>query len=121
MVLALMLIGVVVLAASIWAWRRNRKLVILEMPPLLRVFWRWRWVIGIALGISSYFLRYSLDGTTDRYMVHGVPFMSYAFDQRGHDYIGPLTMPALVLNFVTWAMLPQLILWAFTFRKSNRS
>lgn len=120
MVLALMLTGVVVLAASIWAWRKNRKVVVNEMPSLWRAFWRLRWVIGVALGIGSYFLRYPLDGTTDRYMVYGVPFMSYAFDQRGHDYVGPSTMPALALNFVTWAMLPQLVLWAFTLRKRNR-
>jgi hypothetical protein len=119
MVLALMLIGVAVLAASIWAWRKNMKVVVAEMPPLWRGLWRWRWVIGIALGIAGCFLRYPLDGDTDRYTVYGVPFMSYAFDQRGHDYVGPLTMPALLLNFVTWAMLPQLAFWAFTLRKPS--
>jgi hypothetical protein len=119
MVLALMVIGVVVLATSIWAWRKNRKVVVANMPPLWRAFWRWRWVIGVALGVGSYFLRYPLDGTTDRYMVHGVPFMSYAFDQRGHDYVGLLTMPALLLNFVTWAMLPQLVFWAFTLHRPS--
>ena len=114
MVLALALIGVAMLSASIWAWRKNKKVVVADMPPLWRAFWRWRWVVGIALGVSSYFLRYPLEGTTDRYIVHGVPFMSYAFDQRGLDYVGPLTMLALVLNFITWVMLPQFVLWVPT-------
>jgi hypothetical protein len=87
MVLTFMLIGIAVLAASIWARRKNKKVIVSD--------------IGIALGIGRYFLRYPLDGTADRYTIHGVPFMSYAFDQRGHDYVGPLMLPALVLNFVT--------------------
>jgi len=84
------------------------------MPRSWRVLWRLRWVIGIALGFGSYFLRYPLEGGKDLYTVYGIPFVSYAFDSKGHDYVGPLTIPAVALNFVTWALLPQLFLWAFS-------
>jgi len=121
MVAVLTLIGIGVLGASIWAWRRNRQLTVSAMPALWRSVWRWRWLIGLALGVGSYFLRYPLEGGGDRYTVYGVPFMSYAFDQRGHDYVGPLTVPALILNFVTWAVLPQLLLWVFGGRQAKRT
>jgi hypothetical protein len=121
MVLALMLVGVALLGASIWAWRKNRRLTISAMPPLWRSVWRWRWLVGVALGVGSCFLRYPLEGGGDRYMVYGVPFMSFAFDQRGHDYVSPLTVPALMLNFVTWAMLPQLLLWVFGGRQAGQA
>jgi len=116
MVIALMLLGVVLLIASIWAWRKNRPVVVSEMPSLWQVIWRWRWVIGVALGVGSYFLRYPLESSGARYMVYGVPFMSYAFDSKGHDYVGPLTTFAIALNFATWALLPQLFLWLFSLR-----
>ena len=111
---AFMIVGVIVLAASLCAWHRNKRTTVSEMPPLWRGLWRWRWVIGLALGIASYFIHYPAEGTTDRYMVYGVPFMSFAFDQKGHDYVGPLTVPALILNFGTWALLPQLFFWVFS-------
>lgn len=111
MVLALAIVGLLLLGFSARAWRRNRLSLTSEMPPLWRRLWRWRWAIGGTLGVASYFLRYPVEGGTDHYMVYGIPFMSYAFDQNGRDYVGPLTMPALVLNFVTWALLPQVMFW----------
>jgi hypothetical protein len=114
-----MIVGAIVLAASIWAWRRNQRVVASEMPALWQALWRWRWLISLVLGVGSYFLGYPLDGGDNRYMVHGIPFMSYAFDQRGHGYVSPLTMPALALNFATWALLPQLIFWAFSRKKPH--
>jgi hypothetical protein len=33
------------------------------------------------------------------------------FDARGHDYVGPLTLPAVLGNAVFWGvLLPQLLL-----------
>jgi len=121
MVLALALLGVVLLGTSIWAYRMNKRLAISTMPALWRTAWRWRWLIGLILGVGSIYLRYPLQGGSDHYIVYGVPFMSYAFDQHGHDYVGPLTLPALILNFTTWAMLPQLILWVFRGRDARQS
>ena len=120
MVLALALIGVALLGASVWAWHKNRRLTISTMPALWRAAWCWRWLIGLVLGVGSFFLRYPLEGGGNNYIVYGVPFMAYAFDQHGHDYVGPLTMPALIFNCVTWAMLPQLFLWVFGGRNAGR-
>jgi hypothetical protein len=121
MILALMIVGVALLGLSAWAWRRNRLLIVAGMPPFWRTFWRLRWIVGLALGCGSYFIRYPLEGEDGIYTVYGVPFMSYAFDQRGLDYVGPLTMPAIVLNFIIWACLPQLLLWLLARRPRNNT
>ena len=122
MVIALMVIGLVALVASVWAWRRNLRWPVLEMPTLWQKFWRIRWIFGVGLGIASYFMRYPLQGGDDTYTVYGIPFMSYAFDQHGSDYVGVLTIPALGANFVVWLLLPQLCFWLtarFSVRKAS--
>jgi hypothetical protein len=119
--IVVMIGGLVVLAASVWAWRSNRHIEESQVPSRLRPIWRWRWAIGVALGAASLFMRYPLDGERgDRYTVHGVPFVAYAFDARGRDYVGPLTMPAMAFNFATWGLLPQLALWLIV-RRRRRS
>ena len=112
LVLALAILGLILLSLSLWAWRQNRSTAPELQPPWTRL-WRWRWGIGSVLGVAAFFVRYPITGRTDHYTVYGVPFMSYAFDQRGFDYAGALTLPALVLNFVTWALLPQLFFWLY--------
>jgi hypothetical protein len=115
MVLALTIIGLALLSLSVYAWIQNNRLPFAELPSGWKRFWRLRWVlalvVGLALGIASLFTRYEVDAGNDHYLVYGIPFMSYAFDQRGFDYVGPLTAPALLLNFITWALLPQSVFW----------
>ncbi len=115
--LVLTIAGVLLLIFSIWAWRRNGRFVASEMPPLWSRVWRWRWLIGGAVGIASCFLSYSIQSGTQRYTVYGIPFVSYVFDGNGRDYVGALTLPALVLNVVTWALVPQLVLWEWVRRR----
>lgn len=120
MILAIMLAGLATLGLSVWSWRRNRRLAIADMPPLWRNLWRLRWVIGVVLGCGSYFLHYPWEGGDGTYTVYGVPFMSFAFDQEGRDYVGPLTIPALIMNFIVWVWLPQPLFWFFARRLQNR-
>jgi hypothetical protein len=118
--IAFAIVGVVLLGLSIWAWRQNRAKVPDLPSPWMRL-WTWRWVIGCAIGVAGFFIRYSADGGGDHYTVYGLPFFSYAFDQRGDDYVGVLTIPAVILNFVTGALLPQLLFWLYTKRRSRRN
>jgi hypothetical protein len=111
MVNSLMVVGIVVLIASVWAWRRNQRWTVSEMPSLWKKLWHLRWLVGVALGIASYFMRYSMQGDDGIYTIYGIPFMAYAFDQDGRDYVGALTMPFLAANFVLWLLLPQLVFW----------
>jgi len=112
--------GLVLLAISIWAWRQNRANVPNLPPPWTRV-WAWRWVIGGLIGVGSYFLRYPVEGDGEHYTVYGVPFISYAFDQRGEDYAGVLTIPAMLLNFLTCVLLPQIAFWLLARYTSARN
>ena len=77
--------------------------------------------MGILLGIGSYFLWYPLEGGEDQYRVFGIPFMAYAFDQNGRDYVGALTMPAILLNFLVWSFLPQVFFWLASLKKGENN
>jgi len=120
MSIAIAIIGLILLGLSAWAWRQNRARV-----PALPVFWMrvwtWRWVIGCAIGVAGFFLHYSADGDGDHYTVYGVPFFSYAFDQRGWDYVGVLTVPAIIFNFITSALLPELFFWLYAKQLARRN
>ena len=111
MVVALMIIGSTLLLASLWARGRNNSLIATDMPHLWQTLWRFRWAFGLFLSIASYFMRYPLQGSDGVYTVYGVPYMTYAFDEKGHDYVGTLTMPFMILNFVFWLFLPHLLFW----------
>jgi len=115
-VLVLMIAGLIVLVTSVYAWHRNTRIDMRSLPVRWLRLWRWRWAIGVALGVSSVFMRYPVQGDEDQYLIYGIPFFAYAFDQHGRDYFGPFTMPFMLLNFVTWLCLPQLVLWLATRR-----
>jgi hypothetical protein len=110
-ILVLAVSGMLLLGFSVWAWRQNRMAPVPEMPPLWRYVWRLRWPTGVVFGVAALFLHYSVSGPRDQYKVYGVPFVSYVFDQNKFDYVGPFTVFAVALNFVTWALLPQVLLW----------
>jgi hypothetical protein len=115
-VVVLTIAGVIILLSSVCAWYRNTRLEAQSLPARWVRLWRWRWAIGAALGVSSVFMRYPLQGNDGQYLIHGIPFFAYAFDQDGLDYLSPFTMPFMLLNFVTWLYLPQLMLSLVTRR-----
>jgi hypothetical protein len=70
------------------------------------------WLVALALGIGSFFISYPLKDHGETWRVIGVPFFVAAFDPRGFDYVGPTSGVAVIGNFLFFAALPQLILWA---------
>ena len=66
-----------------------------------------RW--GLVLGFASLFAFYPVD---ERTVVFGVPFVSYAFQKVGGgwaDFVGPLSIPAAVLNFLVALWFPRVV------------
>jgi len=109
---AFALAGIVALGLLLWAWWRNR----VSLPKLLDPwlwFWQMRWVVGVLLAVADTLVRYHVDAGGDHYTIYGFPVMSFAFDQRGWDYVGVLMIPAMVFNALTFLVLPQLIVWVY--------
>jgi len=115
-VTAFSIAGLVLFGLSLWAWRQNRR-VMPQLPPKLIFLWKWRWALGLALAVGDYFIQYHADGGGDHYTVHGFPIMAYAFDQRGFDYVGAITLPAILLNAAIFLLMPHLFIWVYGMRE----
>jgi hypothetical protein len=70
--------------------------------------------LGAVLGLASWpltgALSYPYAASREVGRVAGLPFMAAYFDAAGRDFVGPLTLPAVLGNAVFWALLPQLVL-----------
>jgi hypothetical protein len=73
-------------------WRRARRIL---------------WVAGIVLGCFGACCSFYPYGGGRAF---GLPFFSAYFDEAGRDYVGPLSMPALIANGIFWFFVPQLVL-----------
>ncbi len=118
---AFAILGAVLLLLSGWACWRNARADVSGMSLPWLVLWHSRWVFGLALGVVGYSFSYWYESPTtdDVYRVHGWPFLSHAFDQRGYDFLGPMTGVALFLNFLAWGLLPQLLVWPLTWGRGR--
>jgi hypothetical protein len=106
-----MFFGVAWLAFSISAWLANRALAAaLPLSSRWRALYRYWWVCGLLLGVASYFIAFPYT-TSERYIVHGFPFPAYAFDASGHDYVGFLTGPFMLINFMCWFFAAHIGFW----------
>jgi len=112
------LFGIVLAVIAICANRHRAKCGAVSARWL--VARRWSWLLGVALGIGSYFIWYPLHDGSETWRVMGFPFFAAAFDPHGSDYVGITTIPAVVGNFLFFAALPQFILWV-TGRSRGRS
>ena len=111
MFVAFMLFGVASFALSLGAWRANKVFAAsLPSSSLWRASFRFWWLPGLLLGVASFFIAFPVT-TSERYVVHGFPFPAYAFDASGHDYIGALTAPFVLINFACWCLLVHLGWW----------
>ena len=54
---------------------------------------------------------YGDDG--QRYRIFGIPFPAFAFDERGHDYVGCISIPFMALNVMFWLFFPHFPLWMY--------
>jgi hypothetical protein len=108
----LMLAGLVVVAAEVFAGRRNlRTRKAGHAGTSWLVLYRWRYLVGVPFGVASAFFRYPVARGTETFHIVGFPFMAAAFDQAGADYVGPFTGVALLGNAAIWFFIPQLLLW----------
>jgi len=115
MYVALVCLGLVLIALEIVAARKNRRFAS-GQPRNSRwvVAYRWQLVLGVPLAILSAFAGYPMSGGGEQYHVAGVPFMVAAFDSAGRDYVGPLSLPFLIVNGLLWLCLPTLFLWIWS-------
>jgi hypothetical protein len=114
-VVIFLIVGIAVLGAEIYAVRNNRKRVAERTyPARWRAIYRWQLAIGVPLALAAAFISYPVSGGGDHYKVSGVPFIVLAIDQRGWDYISPFGVLSLLMNFVTWLLLPALALWVWS-------
>ena len=112
-------LGIATLPICIWAAVTNFQMKDPESPSCWR-YVRWMsWVVGVLLAILAIFLSYPIAGGGDLYRVFGIPFVAYCFDHNGFDYVGALTLPTMVINFVYWTVFPQLVIRVYAFHTSR--
>jgi hypothetical protein len=112
------ILGILGLIAGVVALRRNRSFAATEQAHKSWVqLRRWSWLVSLALAVGSYFISFSYQAEAEVYRVLGFPFFAAAFDEAGRDYIGPLTVPAMIGNAVFFALLPHIALWLSSRRR----
>jgi hypothetical protein len=115
LILILASVGIVGIVSGVVAWRFLRSLEATKSGRKLATLRLAALIIGIAAAGVSWPLTgrmsYSYAGTNGNAgRVAGIPFMAAYFDAHGFDYVGPLTMPAVLGNALFWFMVPQLAL-----------
>ena len=111
MIVVFFIVGIMLLAAEVYALRQNRKaLADAKLSDRWRALHRWQLAIGVPLAVAAFFISYPVSGGGDHYKVSGVPFIVLAIDQRGWDYVSPFGILSLVLNFLVWVLMPALAL-----------
>ena len=109
--------GFMILALETIALWQNRKFARLTpRESAWQRFYRWRYLLGLALAVASTFLWYPSLINGERFKVVGLPFVVALFDQAGKDYVGTLTIPSFLSDFVVWLLIPDLLLWIWTKR-----
>jgi hypothetical protein len=119
---ALYLVGLGVLIFEIWATIKNIKTRRqIEKTDKMIKYHLLAWFIGIPLGIASVFMWYRTQGTHgQQYKIIGTPFAAAAFDERGADYVSPLTPIMMGLNCIFWFLIPQLYIWGKGFGSKRK-
>jgi hypothetical protein len=68
----------------------------------------------LLLAVAAVFCVYPVTGRTgEHYHLWGFPFTAAAFDSRGLDYASPWSPLLIGFDVLTWALLPDLFLWAW--------
>jgi hypothetical protein len=87
-----------------------------------RQVYRWAWIIGLLLAVSSVFMRYPAKGNHgQQYILIGIPFVAAAFDEKGADYVSSLTPVFMAANALFWLLLPQLFMWGWQLIRKQES
>src|SRR5262249_17162242 len=109
------IIGLLGIGAGIWAvrWLKRARLSqsLSQSQRRLRLA---ALILGAVIALASWPLTYAMGypySTPEGVgRVVGIPFMTAFFDSEGLDYVGDLTVFAVIGNMIFWFLLPQLIL-----------
>ena len=116
------LVGLGVLIFEIWITIKNIKARgQIENTDKRRKYHLLAWLIGIPLGIASAFMWFPTQGNHgQQYKIIGIPFTAAAFDEKGADYVSPLTPILMGMNFILWFLTPQLYIWGKRFGSKRK-
>lgn len=114
-------IGIVGIIIGIWSILYLRKFAKTEYTP---TYWKklrigvllFSIVLGLLTWPGTYFMGYPLKGEKETGRIVGIPFFVAYFDSEGCDYVGPLTMPGVVMNGLFWFVFPHILLSAYSKR-----
>ena len=112
-----LIVGFMIVVLETIAFWQNRKFA--KFTPRESAWqrvYRWRYALGFLLAVASNFLWYPSLINGERFKVVGLPFVVALFDQAGRDYVGTLTVPSFLADFVVWLLIPDLLLWIWTKR-----
>ena len=111
--ISLALVGICFLACEIWSFTFVRRAL---KTGRLSKQWRRRriiaFVIGALLVMTIPWQQYPLGNGT----AAGVPFFAAWYDNKGRDFVGAITLPALLGDVAVWFLVPQLVL-AYVLRR----
>ena len=120
MIVTFLVLGVLLLVAEVVAARGNRRaLGTGKFTARWRWLYKWQLAFGLLLAIGAACISYTTSGGDDQYKVWGIPFIAFAIDQRGWDYVGPLSALAFILNGIVWLLFPAFVLWLWRLRYSS--
>ena len=115
--LALLILGPLAFVSN----RRANRISSAPTATWLR-WYRFHWVLAASLGIAALLFHYSTFGHDGQpWRVYGFPFPAAAFDSRGADYAGLVTLPFTLFNLVIWTSLPDVALFVWRRAIKNRS
>ena len=113
------LLAVLGVGLLVMVWLATRHLRGLLKSGRLPQCWRRRrkvaFVIGALLVLTIPWQAYPLGKGT----ALGFPFFAAWFDERGRDFVGLITLPALLGNAVVWFLVPQAVLAFFARKRSG--
>lgn len=117
----IIIIGLFLIALEVLASRNNRRFAASLYDKKWLWVYRWRFVLGVPLVITSVFVSYSFSVGDDQYQVSGFPFMVMVIDQNGWDYVGFMSIPFLIVNGLIWFCIPSLVLWGWSHKIKTRN
>jgi hypothetical protein len=113
------LLAVLGVGLLVMVWLASRRLRGLLKSGRLPQCWKRRrrvaFVIGVLLVLTIPWQAYPLGKGT----ALGFPFFAAWFDEQGRDFVGPITLPAMLANAVVWFLVPQAVLACFACRRSG--
>ena len=126
LLISLCIAGLLGVATGAWAARAGaRRAKDAPSSPFAKRLRSARWP-GFALGIASWpltgVMSYPYPDNAGRVgRIAGIPFPAAYFDPEGMDYVGVITLVAVIGNTIFWALLPRLVVVGLAFVQERRA